>query len=209
MHLDSLVLQWPKQWCLWDFLPISDSENDQFVPKPHSRIWCKEGHKCMKKAKRIHVFYCMHFKCFFFFFSSFFHQLLSNIMKLSRLLLSSQEGHPGIKLLASLGSLGSFDLILFCCFYFIYLHLPFTVTLIQVQSAPSLLLPQPQAVVTHYFLTCLNSKKWIFWTAGHLKAVLEKAVTWWVGVSLSLSIISILNEPVPHNQLQILRHNMM
>lgn len=122
---------------------------------------------------------CVLLHAFQMFFFSFFHQLLSNIMKLSRLLLSSQDSHPGIKLLVLLGSLGSFDLILFCCFHFIYLHLLLTVTFIHVQSAPSLLLPQPQAVVMHYFSTCLNSKKWIFWTAGHLKAVLEKVVTWW------------------------------
>lgn len=58
-----------------------------------------------------------HFKCF----TSCFHQLLSKVMKLRELLLSGQEGHPGIKLLACRGSLGSFDLILFCCLHFLYL----------------------------------------------------------------------------------------
>lgn len=132
-------------------------------------------------------------------FFSFFHQLLGNIMKLSRLLLSSQDSHPGIKLFVLLGSLGSFDLILFCCFHFIYLHLLLTVTLIHVQVHPafsshnhkrlSRIISQHVSIQRSEFFGLLATSR-LFW---------KKQLHGGVGVSLSLSIISILNELVPHN----------
>lgn len=122
MHLDSLLLWWAAQWCLWDFLPNSGSYNHQFVPEPHKGNGARDEINAMELSSRkqreylCFLFRLLEFQMFYFLFSSASEQRDETKKTPS----SVQEGHPGIKLLACRGTLASSD-ILFRCLHFLYL----------------------------------------------------------------------------------------
>lgn len=158
MYPDSLLLWWPAQWCLWDFLPISGTYNSQFVLEAH-----KEQHVSLQKIKKSRGNTCVLFPSYRHFngFTSCFRQLLSAVMKLPVLLLSSWQA---IQILASallarsvLAPLTSFPLVVF-----IFITFPASSRCHSRCLSRWCTLPSPptlRADVRRYFKTYLSSKE--------------------------------------------------
>lgn len=139
-------------------------------------------------------------------FTSCFHQLLNPVMKLGELLLSGQEGHPGISFLFAWALQAPLTLFGFVVFIFFTFLTSTCYLLLLAFKVPPAFPSHNHKLLSHIIsrdVSIQRSKNFGLLPTSRLLSK-KKKVKWQVreGGQLSLSITSILNGPVSYNSSQ-------